>query len=507
MKFLIGIDLGTTSLKVSLFSDDGRRVGSVSREYPILSPEPGYAEQDPQEWWQALVACCKELNRLHPAEFSQTAGIGICGQMHTQVYLDDRDQVLRPAITWMDQRTGDIVNRFNAREGVKEKINRCTANSASTTYTALHVRWVKENQPDIWDRVRSILVAKDYLKFLLTGNKAIDFAEASGTLLFDVIHETWSQEMFDLFEIPRAYLPEVSASDQIIGNISVEATRQTGLPVGIPVVNGSSDNSASALGAGMASPGQVTLIIGTAGVITVCSDRPLVDENNRTLCWHYCLPNRWATLGITQTAGESLQWFKNAFDQDTADSSQDIFNQYNELIQNIPDGSGGLIFLPYLNGERTPYWDPNARGVFFGVNLATTKGHFIKAIMEGVSFALRHNIETVEALGIQINELRAVGGGLKSQVWLETLARITRKPVTTVAVTDTANLGNVMLCAKALGWINSYEGTVKKWVATDHQVSSPEGSPVYERQYLLFKQLYQDLRQTFHLAIHGELSK
>jgi xylulokinase len=502
MKYLIGIDLGTTSLKVSLFALDGQRIGSSSKEYPILVPEPGYAEQDPREWWQALVACCADLGHQFPQEFSQAAGIGICGQMHTQVYLDDQNRLLRPAITWMDQRTREIVERFNEQPGVKDLINRSTANAASTTYSALHIRWVKENQPEIWKQVRSILIAKDYLKFLLTGVKAIDYAEASGTLLFDVINETWSQEMFDLFEIPREFLPEVSASDQIIGNVTPEAARQTGLPAGIPVVNGSSDNSASALGAGMVSPGQVTMIIGTAGVITVCSDHPLVDEKNQTLCWHYCLPNRWATLGITQTAGESLQWFKNAFDHDSAsDTSSDIFNQYNELIREVPAGSKGLIFLPYLNGERTPHWDPNARGVFFGVNLETTKAHFIKAIMEGVSFALRHNIETVENLGIQINELRAVGGGLKSPIWLETLARITRKPVATVTVSDTANLGNILLCAKALGLIDSYEDAVNRMVATGKTVSYPEGLPVYEQQYQIYKQLYQDLRQTFRNAI------
>jgi len=285
----------------------------------------------------------------------------------------------------------------------------------------------------------------------------------------------------------------------IIGRVSAEAARLTGIKEGTPVANGSSDNSASALGAGMVRPGQVTLIIGTAGVITVLSDHPLVDHLNRTLCWHYCLRERWVTLGILQTAGESLNWFKNAFDavEGAPVHSGDIFERYNQSILNVPDGSDGLIFLPYLNGERTPYWDPAARGVFFGVNLRTEKAHFIKAIMEGVSFALRNNIETVESLGVEISELRAVGGGLKSRAWLETLAKITRKPLSTVSVGDTANLGNILLAGHALGVFPDYGETIPRLATTGQQVSFPDGSDVYERQYGLFLELYQDLKGAF----------
>lgn len=247
----------------------------------------------------------------------------------------------------------------------------------------------------------------------------------------------------------------------------------------------------------MALPGQVALIIGTAGAITVCSDHPLVDRGQRTLCWHYCLRERWVTLGIMQTAGASLHWFKNAFESDTDAVSGDIFERYNQAIASIPDGSGGLIFLPYLNGERTPYWDPFARGVFFGINLNTTKAHFIKAIMEGVSFGLRNNIETVEALGIEISEIRAVGGGLKSRFWLETLGKVIRKPISTVSVRDTANLGNILLCGRALGLFPAYETIVPQLATTDEQVHFPQGAEVYETQYRIFLDLYERLKESF----------
>ena len=398
MNHLLGIDLGTTSLKVSLFKADGSLVASKSSEYPILAPRVAYAEQDPEEWWQGFLKACQFFSQEYSEAFKNVAGVGLCGQMHTQVYLDEQFKVLRPAITWMDQRGSEIVKRINGNPSTKQLIFDETSNIASTTYTAIHTRWVIENQPEIWSRVRHILVAKDYLKFLLTGEMVTDYAEASGTLLFDVKKETWSQAAFDYFGIPRDYFPAVRSSDEIIGMISDEAARQTGLPAGTPVVNGSSDNSASALGSGMAQSGQVTLILGTAGVITVCSDTPLEDPLGRTLCWHYCIPDHWVSLGIMQTAGESLEWFKNAFDKEeqALSDSRDIFKKYNELIPDVPEGCHGLTFLPYLNGERTPYWDTNARGVFFGINLKTTKAHFIRAIMEGVSFAFRTNLETVD---------------------------------------------------------------------------------------------------------------
>lgn len=502
MTIFLGIDLGTTGLKVTLLTENGRLIGSEYREYPILTPQPGFAEQDPEAWWQGFVTACQTLKGKYPAEFSSAAGIGICGQMHTQVYLDKNDLVLRPAITWMDQRTSGIVERINQDADAKALLFEETQNFASTTYTAPHVKWVMENEPEVWSQVVRVLVAKDFIKFKLTGQMATDISDASGTLLFNVKERIWSEAMFDFFGIPRAMFPEVRPSDEIMGQVSQEAAALTGIKAGTPVGSGSTDNSASALGAGMVNPGQVTLIIGTAGVISVCSERPLIDPQNRTLCWNYCLPDRWITLGITQTAGESLNWFKNAFDKTEPDvSSSDLFEQYNQAIANVPDGSDGVVFLPYLNGERTPYWDSAARGVFYGINLATEKVHFIKAIMEGVSFALRHNIETVESLGININQVRAVGGGLKSAVWLETLGKILRKPIATVSVPDTANLGNMLLCGKALGVFDSIEEAAATMATTDKQLFYKEKTPVYEKQYGIFLELYEHLKHTFRHSV------
>jgi len=309
--------------------------------------------------------------------------------------------------------------------------------------------------------------------------------------------------MFDLFGIRRETMPSVDRSASVMGKITPEAARLTGLAVGTPVANGSSDNSAAALGAGMSNAGQVTLIIGTAGVVSACSDKPLPDPAHRVLCWNYCLDDRWINIGVMQTAGESLNWFKNAFDSDDAQkTSGDIFSTYNQETSTVPDGCDGLLFLPYLNGERSPYWDSFARGVFFGVNLHTTKAHFVKAIMEGVSFALRNNIETVESLGMAIDQVQAVGGGLKSPVWLSVLSQIMRRPIHTVAAPDTGNVGNAIIAGLATGEFSSADDAIGRFVSIDRTVDA-KPSDVYEKRYKHFLGLYSDLQNRFRSYAGG----
>lgn len=500
MQTILSIDLGTTGLKVALVEPSGRLLAAAGAEYPVVCPRPGYAEQDPELWWQALLEGCARLREGNPKAFAAAAGVGICGQMHTQVCLDAKGRILRPAICWMDQRSSALVEAINRNPESKALVFRETQNLATTTYTAPQLKWIQENEPGVWAQVRHVLVAKDFLKYRLTGDMAIDFAEASGTLLFNVESRQWSEAMFEFFGIPRASLPPAAPSDQIIGRLTPEAARLTGIRAGTPVVNGSSDNSAAALGAGMVASGQVTLIIGTAGVITVCSDKPLPDPQDRTLCWNYCLRDRWVSLGVTQTAGESLNWFKNAFAAGEAAGSGDVFQQFNNAVREVPEGCDGLVFLPYLNGERTPYWDSSARGVYFGIGLNTGKGHFIRAIMEGVSFALRHCVQTVESLGIRVGQIQAVGGGLKSPAWLEILGKVMNRPIRTVREPDTGHIGNMLLCARALGLFDSIEEAAGRIVSYEREVHCPEADPVYERQYRLFLQLYEDLKPRYRQA-------
>jgi xylulokinase len=492
----LSLDIGTTGTKVALVSSTGDTIAESSAEYSIDAPRAGYAEQDADAWWNAVVTGCGELAESHPEEFGDIAAVGICGQMHTHVYLDGSGTPIRSAITWMDQRSAGIVRDINADPQRAALIMAETSNNATPTYTAPQLAWVQKHDAGTWERTQHILVAKDYIKYRLTGEMITDYSEASGTLLFDVAKRKWSDAMFDLFSVPRRMMPEAAPSATIAGRVTADVAALTGIPEGTPVANGSADNSAAALGAGMTGRGQVTLIIGTAGVVSACSDQPLPDKKHRVLCWNYCLDDRWINLGVMQTAGESLNWFKNAFDAGDGGSTRDVFSAYNRETAGVPDGCNGLTFLPYLNGERTPYWDSHARGVFFGVNLQTTKAHFVKAIMEGVSFALRNNIETVESLGMSVDDVHAVGGGLKSPVWLSVLSQIIQRPISTVAAPDTGNVGNSIVAGLALGEFSSAEEATKQLVRVDRTVTAPP-NPVYEQRYPHFLGLYSDLRERF----------
>jgi xylulokinase len=497
------VDLGTTGLKISILSEDGTEAGRASREYSIDTPWAGAVEQDPESWWNAFVRCCGELRAKDQEILSGVIGIGVCGQMHTHVYLDSGGRPLRSAITWMDQRSGSLVEALDRIPGLSESVFGETGNNLAPTYTAPNCLWVMENQPDLWRATRTILVAKDYLKYRLTGEMVTDPSDAVGTLLFDVAKRRWSDEMLRLFKIDRSLLPDLASSSSIVGKVTPAAAEETGISAGTPVNNGSSDNSAAALGCGMVASGQATLIIGTAGVVSVCSDKPIPDPRHRLACWNYCLENKWISLGVTQTAGESLSWFKRCFDQGEGGvESGDIFKEYEHCVADVPPGSGGLVFLPYLNGERTPYWDTHARGVFFGVNLDTRKRHFIMAVMEGVSFALRNNLETVESLGLRVAEVRATGGGLRSPAWLACLARIMGKPIRKVSAQDPGNRGNAMLCGMALGVFGSAESALD---AFSRNASDPvmlvNPDEACERNYRVFLRLYEDLKDRFRMAV------
>lgn len=497
MNYYLGVDLGTTGLKAGVVTDTGEQVAVASREYRIDAPRPGWAQQDPGDWWKALVACCRDIEETETGLLGKVDAVSLCGQMHTQVLLDDQDVVLRPAITWMDQRASQIVDRVNADEAARSMIVGESQNQLTSTYTAAHLAWIQANESEVWKRTRTVLVAKDYLKYLMTGAKRIDYSEASGTLLFNNVTEAWSEELLRYFSVSPDLLPQPGESIEVIGTITPATATALGLKQGTPVINGSTDNSAAALGGGMVSAGEAALIIGTAGVVSVCSDQARPDPEFRTLSWHYCLPNRWINLGVTQTAGESLNWFKRAFDGSRVDaSSGDIFAEYNRDIAEVPDGCEGLVFLPYLNGERTPHWDANARGVFFGIGIQHEKAHFIKAIMEGVSFALRQNVESVEDLGTEVTAVRAVGGGLKSPVWRSSLAKILARPIETVERPDTGNVGNAILAAVATGRYESPEAAVATMVTSGNRLSE-DSSEILEKSYAIYTSLYTHNRDLF----------
>ncbi|TVR31023.1 MAG: xylulokinase [Spirochaetaceae bacterium] len=493
---VLAVDLGTTALKAVLADEVGRTIATAASGYDTTGDREGFAEQEPAAWWEALCTACGELKQQATAEFAAIDVISLCGQMHTHVYLGSDGRPLRGAISWLDQRSSRITASLSETQETADLIRQESANAVTTTYTAPNILWIQQNEEETWRKTRHILVAKDYLKYLLTGNMVSDYSEAAGTLLFNVPEARWSEPLLRLFKTPREYLPELGSAATVIGSVRREAAAATGIAEGTPVVNGATDNSTAALGAGVTQAGEATLIIGTAGVVSVCSDRPIPDPSGAVVCWNYALENRWINLGVMQTAGESLNWFRRAFDKDEIGSGEDIFSRYDELVETVPDGSGGLLFLPYLNGERTPYWDADARGVFFGAGLGTEKAHFIKAVMEGVAMALRSNADTVEALGQQIGVVRAVGGGLRSKPWLSILSRVLEKPIHLITSVEPSARGNVALGRAGLGDVSGPEEVVKDSGGVEKLIDPP-GEHSYDQRYQLFLDLYKHLKPMF----------
>jgi len=492
----LAVDIGTTALKAVVADEMGGTVASASGGYETFGDSEGFAEQDPASWWTAFTEACRSLRQQAPNAIRDLAVISMCGQMHTHVYLDKAHKPLRSAISWMDQRSTTIVDELKGDRATADRIKQETANAVTATYTAPNLLWVRRNDEATWSKTRHILVAKDYVKFLLTGEMATDYSEAAGTLLFNIPEVRWSTSLLNVFQVDETMLPRLGSAAVEIGRVTSDAADATGLPAGTPVINGATDNSTAALGAGVTRNGEATAIIGTAGVVSVCSDHPMPDPNDAVVCWNYALDNKWINLGVMQTAGESLNWFRRAFDAD-ASAERDVFSQYNRMVEEVPRGADGVIFLPYLNGERTPYWDADARGVFFGAGLGTTKAHFVRAVMEGVAMALRHNADTVEALGQDIKEFRAVGGGLKSRQWLEILSGVMEKPIRVIRAGEPSVRGNVALGRTALGEISEPAELVKSADGEGSEVLAPAARHAYEEHYALFLDLYTQLEPLF----------
>jgi xylulokinase len=495
-ELFLGIDLGTTGCKVLLLQADGRIVDQDYVDYPIYTPKAGFAEQDPEEWWNGLSGISRRLADRNRSLLSDIIGIGICGQMHTHVYLDKQQKVLRRAITWMDQRCEDEVAEIRSDPEKDRVIFGNTANFATTTYTCPKILWVKRHQGEIYEQTAKVLLAKDYIKYKLTGEMITDYSDAAGTLLFDVINRRWASEVFTLFGLRPSLMPEVAKSALVIGHLTREAALATGLPQGIPVINGAADHTAHALGAGVYQDTETTMQIGTSGAINVCSDRPIPDPLSRTACWNFCLEDKWVILGLTQTAGKSLDWFRHTFDEN---SDERVFQLYNRKTKEIPDGSEGLIYLPYLMGERCPHWNAKARGVFFGIDLKHTKYHFVKAIMEGVAFGLRENLEVIESLGIVPAGLKLLGGASNSETWKEIFAKILNKKIITTNVKETGARGSSLLCGLALGLYSSMEDVPKGPGEQEEVIFYPEMPAVYQRSFTLYKKLYRSIKDLYTL--------
>ena len=492
----IGIDVGTGGTRALLIDGSGKVLGSAVEEHAAFrSEQPGWAEQDPEDWWRAAIAAIRRLLAQTGAAPGEIAAIGLSGQMHGAVLLDEHDRVLRPSLIWCDQRTAAEAAWLTERIG-EERLIALTSNPALTNFTLTKLLWVRSHEPQLWRRFRSFLLPKDYVRLRLTGERAMDVADASGTLLLDVAHRRWSGEMLAAVNMPASILPRLYECQEIAGSVTADAAALTGLRAGTRVVAGAGDQAAGALGMGIVRPGDVSATIGTSGVVFAATDQPLLDPRGRLHTFCHAVPGRWHVMGVTQAAGLSLRWFRDTF----ADASDaDVYERLSAEAGTIRPGADGLMWAPYLMGERTPHLDPEARGALVGLTASHGQAHIVRAILEGVAFSLKDTFSIFAEIGVPARAIRLGGGGARSTVWRQIQADVYGQPVEMVAAEEGAAYGAALLAGVGAGVWPSVDAACDAVVQVAERVAPREqDSRVMQRQYALYRELYPALRFIFH---------
>ncbi len=493
MRFL-GVDVGTGGTRAALIDAQGRVTASSTVEHvPFASPETGWAEQDPRDWWRAATLAIRDALSKSQIRPEQIGAVGFSGQMHGAVLLDKHDNVLRPSIIWCDQRTSTQCIAITEKIGTKRLIE-LTCNPALTGFTLPKLLWVRQVEPEHWRQVRSVLLPKDYVRLRLTGDKATDVADASGTLLFDVAGRKWSEQMLAAAEIDAAMLPQVYESPEITGVVSSAGAEATGLRAGTPVVAGGGDQAAGAVGMGIVRPGTVSATIGTSGVVFAASDKPALDPKGRVHTFCHAVPGRWHVMGVTQGAGLSLRWFRDQFGAG-ADDGRDPYTRLTEDAARVAPGANGLLWTPYLMGERTPHLDPHARAALVGLTASHTRAHVVRAILEGVAFSLRDTFEIFKEMNVPVEEIRLGGGGARSKLWRQIQADVYGHVVKTVEAEEGAAYGAALLAGVGAGAWPSVDAACDAVVRIKSAVEpNPEAVEALARQYRIFRLLYPALQ-------------
>ena len=498
--YLLGIDVGTSGSKALLVREDGEVAASATTEYPFSTPQPLWAEQDPADWWQATVASIRQVLAESGATAADLAGVGLTGQMHGLVLLDAAGAVLRPCIMWNDQRTAKECAEITQKVGAA-RLLQLTGNPVLPGFTAPKILWVREHEPDVYRRVAKILLPKDYVRYRLTGEFYGEVSDASGTSLFDVGRRAWSGEMLEALAIPRAWLPEVTESPVISARVSVAAAAETGLLAGTPVAGGGSDQAAGAVGTGIVSEGTVSATIGTSGVVFAASDSYRVEPQGRLHAFCHAVPGMWHLMGVMLSAAGSFRWYRDTLGgaerAEAQASGRDVYDLLTEGAATVPAGCEGLLFLPYLTGERTPYPDPNARGVFFGLTLRHTRAHMTRSVLEGVSYGLRDSLELMRALGLSVQQVRASGGGARSALWRQILADVFDAEIATVNVTEGAPYGAALLAGVGAGVYAGVPAAVERTLHITGCTEPGPDTPVYADYYPHYRALYPALAPEF----------
>jgi xylulokinase len=501
MSYLLGIDIGTSGTKTVLFDEAGQAIASSLKEYPMYQPSVGWAEQDPEDWWVATCTSIREVIEKSNVKPEEIKGVGLSGQMHGAVLLDADHKVLRRAIIWCDQRSAAECEQITGLIG-KERLVEITANPALTGFTAAKVMWVKNNEPQIFEKVRKILLPKDYIRFRLTGEFATEVTDASGMQFMDVPGRNWSGEVISRLGIDMSMLGKMYESQEITGEVTREAMKITGLMQGTPVVGGAGDQAAGAVGNGIVKPGVISSTIGTSGVVFAYSDKVSIDARGRVHTFCHAIPGTWHIMGVTQGAGLSLKWFRDNFCIEEKRVAElmgiDPYMLMDKEAEKIKPGCDGLIYLPYIMGERTPHLDPDAKGVFFGLSAGHEKPHMIRAIMEGVVFSLRDCLEIIKEMDIDIAEIRASGGGGKSKLWRQMQADVFGTDIATTNSSEGPALGAALLAGVGAGIYSSVQEACDRAVRVmsrqkpDHVLHG-----VYSKYYQVYGRLYSSLKNDF----------
>ena len=495
--YLLGIDIGTGGTRALIIDAKGAVVASATEDHqPFASPQIGWAEQNPEDWWWACgIAVRKALanGNLHG---EQIACVGLSGQMHGAVLLDEKNRVVRPALIWCDVRTEKQSQELTAKIGAAKLID-LTCNPALTNFTLTKCLWVRENEPKNWDRVRSVMLPKDYVRLQLTGERATDVADASGTLLFDVAHRRWSKEMLQLVQMDESLLPALYESPDICGQVSETGAAATGLKKGTPVVAGAGDQAAGSTGIGVNAPGAVSATIGTSGVVLAATDRPALDPGGRLHTFCHASPGRWLVMGVTQAAGLSLRWFRDQFGRENG--SLESYESLMVEAARAPSGCDGLLWAPYLMGERTPYLDPEARGMLVGLTASHTRAHLIRAILEGVAFSLQDTFTIFKEIKVPVKTIRLGGGGARSRLWRQIQADIYGGAVETVAAEEGAAYGAAILAAVGVKVWPSVDAACQAVVRVAGKTEpSSKDSPTMQKAYSAYRRMYPAMKSVLN---------
>lgn len=491
-EYLLGIDIGTSSCKVAAFDYTGKLIAQESESYQVYYPQDGWAEQNPLDWWRAICSCTQNILRDGKIKPTDIVGIGIDGQGWAAIPLDKEKNLLHNTPIWMDTRAKDICDRLNRDIGA-EKIFQISGNPLQPSYTLPKILWYKEMLPELYEKIDKVLQSNSYIAFMLTGEITQDPSQGYGLQCYDIKKGSWDQDLCRELGIDPGFLPEIFPSHQVIGKVNQKAAKETGLRAGTPVVAGGLDAACGTLGAGVINDGQTQEQGGQAGGMSICMDTYRADP--RLILTSHVVPGKWLLQGGTVGGGGVLKWFKEEFGFEERNLEGNTFDLLGKKAAAITPGSDGMIFLPYMSGERSPIWDANAKGVYYGIDFSKTKGHFIRASLEGVAYSLKHNIDIAEEVGAKVSELRAMGGAANSQVWTQIKADVTGKTIK-VSTSDTATtLGAAILAGVGVGVYKSFEEAVEKTVTVTKKYSpNINNNREYNIQYKTYLQLYKDLK-------------